>query len=464
MTHRFLSLLRRIPLVLREAVRVSAAPEVMDLSELDDSALDQMLGGVEGSAIETIAAPSASSEATPSEELVSVEFELDALTPSPQESEPSRPETIITTAQEIIPQVQQFEGLGPDVVLMVTPMEVFDSRTGILTPYPAEHSAEHTDALPGNHIPDESFLPPLPTELVSVASPVEMLPSPFSSFEAAHIDPAIAALFGEAEIEVPDLTSAIEVSLDQLGTYTDSEDMKLLFDMAEEALLDPTIEKLFERSIIPSEQRHVQASSLLKQLKETEKQLTAPFLSLKNLARRKSKTSATATDSTAPETSAKTPRAHVIPAGSALMTPGAFGYLGGFAIDMTLMVILALVVAINIDLSKDGATGTTLLLGEIPTTLDLILFASRTLIVFLGVAIAYPLLTTLLAKSTPGALVGRYYFIREDGRPIRFGECLIRALLYPLSLIGVGPLAYILLRRPLHDYLAGVILIRREAP
>lgn len=298
-------------------------------------------------------------------------------------------------------------------------------------------------------------------ELVSFEAPLLVASENIS--ELQHSKPAsepvkteelLLFLQIEQEIESFRTDSDFELTFGQFYHNHNPEEIEVLFQIAQKSIEDPNSLVGIVEKITTSEQVQVTADELSRTLKETEKVIDTPFLSLKNTNSqlieklRGSLQEAAETDRTAASPLKKA------------RTAGFVRRLTCGLIDLTGTLILSVVTAATVCFFLTPE------LFDSIFTIDQLQFYETLPIISLFIVsfsislFSYPLIILMLFERTPGQFCSATKVVKENYKKTTFRNILVRSLIFPLSFICGGCLPLLFKKRPLHDYLSKTRVIR----
>ncbi|MCB0310875.1 MAG: RDD family protein, partial [Bdellovibrionales bacterium] len=231
-------------------------------------------------------------------------------------------------------------------------------------------------------------------------------------------------LFREAwnEITLSNFETAAELYTEQFMTPQSAEEIRVLFDLSEESIIEPSKAQQYQESISQSADRQVSAERLQKHLERVEQHTSAPQITLKG----KKGSSSLAQNETL--------RGNIVVLKSASTRPR----LAAFTIDVATVLLLSILIVLF--QAFWGQTGLWNKLGD-PSELerlDLILPAALGLISIIILSVLYPLLSLISLGKTLGMDICEIRILNGDGRNLELDNLLVRVLTFHLSLLTFG--------------------------
>jgi uncharacterized RDD family membrane protein YckC len=244
------------------------------------------------------------------------------------------------------------------------------------------------------------------------------------------------SLFKEAEAELPATEDEISLGAEQLLAVHNRDDIRVVFDIADEAFENPDIERLLEAGLTGSDGVRADGIELASALKKAQREMDAPFtLAAMSRARQ--------SDSLGDGTLFKKTRRVVAADFVRIFAAGAIDQVGVLALASLVITLLWPEVVGNF--------------SELP---DFALIALATTMLFLAMLlqIGYWLLSYLVAGRTPGEfLMGLRIVSKQGSEPTR-NLLLVRALAAPLGRIW----QMFSHSEPLHSRVSATILTRNR--
>lgn len=246
-----------------------------------------------------------------------------------------------------------------------------------------------------------------------------------------------------------------EINSDQFTSSRDSEEIKLLFNLARLSIENPEIE-LKKDKLLTSDLRKISNLELEKVLTATEEAIAVPKISLKEISsERTKKINVMLLNSVLKEHKDIYSRhaKKIIPAAPSLR-------FISFCTDFILSLILSAFISYLLIYTKFPALNNSIShIADINTVESLPLISMITVI--LGfMLIIYPLLSHLILKNTLGNIISGIKLISEDQKKLNLPQIVVRCTLFPLSLITFSWLALFFNKKTLQDYFSGTLLTR----
>lgn len=265
---------------------------------------------------------------------------------------------------------------------------------------------------------------------------------------AKESNPGIALVFSDALRDILSSSKTIdfEVGFEQLVNSQANQETILLFDIAFEWIADPLTEKTSHEKILASDEREIEASGLVHELKKVEERINAPVLTLKHAAHARA----------AHPTNTENQEAANRTFDEASLAPR----LTGFLVDcLAILTISAFILLVPLWLS-DPSFWPRLLDADAKIVIDLppVIAAFLALVVFCSAI--YPALLFSLFGTTLGTWVTKLRLGTLSGRRAKQSHILLRCLSFPLSLALLGFLPLLFGKRALHDYMSGTTFFR----
>ena len=272
-------------------------------------------------------------------------------------------------------------------------------------------------------------------------------PAPAAVAGPDHVQ--VNGLFEMAQREMCQLglDQSAEFQLEQLAQLANREDIKLLFDMSRDAIINPESEKMYTDEVRISETKHVEAAALSRQLAKVEKLVSAPVMSLRAM-RAKSAAKAAARE-----------QAEIAKLEAAKLDVRIRAFLSDVMIVLCAAFGFSFVYALWVDTTLlDKLVGTARLNWS-----DLIVPGAAFLQALIVLATLYPLLSYMLLNATLGEKSCNILLLRADGRPLTAMNWLVRIFVFPLSILCLGFVPLLFGGKSLHDRLAKTALFRSPA-
>ncbi len=342
--------------------------------------------------------------------------------------------------REFTRQQQKAAGQGEVVEASVIEVEVRE-----------EAVVEKTPVIPVPDIPPEESAGEEPPREES--SRTEQLSPVHLTVEKIEETDEISALFEEAERSFNGGAGERELSFYRIAGAGETERTELLFNLSQDSLLHP--EKDFRFLLDPS--ITMNSGMELVQLQKANEHVvfhapSAPLPPLRSRQRQVAK------HVSRPAPVRQTMLRKKVP----LRRASVGERLVAFLIDGSCMVLLGLAVAIALCLLTAEDTDRFIV--------ELLAFQPLNLVQVLGMSIPaagimtvlFPLLSLVAAGTTPGLAALGLIIETEDAEEPPASSYLIRSCCFPLTFLAVGPLPVFPGERFLHDYLAGVLVGRRN--
>jgi len=243
-------------------------------------------------------------------------------------------------------------------------------------------------------------------------------------------------------------TTEFELSFEQLAVELDHEHIELYFALAQEVFDNPTVLQEYVDEVAISQSRKVDATALELELKKVEQITEAPLFSLK-------KGSAIPTRGTEEE--------HVAPTHRFTPIAASFSerFFGG-AIDLLLISTLAVVAGFIYSYQRSDTFAESLVHLQFSQidTLDTILPTTVVLSAFIFLSILYPLISTFLFGRTPGYALQGLKIVTADAQKPEKLNLVVRAFIWPLSLITLGFLSILTTGVARHDRMSKTVVTK----
>jgi uncharacterized RDD family membrane protein YckC len=326
-------------------------------------------------------------------------------------------------------------------------------RSGLLpsdSPIPEPVAIAHPEA----HAPTPAPAPAPASAVIADAPPAD---------SAAAAAPAAAAPLDERDAFGFTATDRLEISLtfaetgrslgvaqndefelgfSQLFGSSETENIKLLFDLADESLVNPDAAKRLERDIIHSESRQVESKELTSQLARISHVLEASAVRLKNVFGGGSNA----------EEDAAAPEVRIVPA-----KPSDRAAAG--LIDFAVAGLLAAVPALGFLYLYRQQAFVDLLELQIPDVVDILLPTAVLVAGFLWIAPLYLAATAALFGKTLGMRACKLSLVRMNGKPPRAIHAFVRSFSLMLGALGLGVVPWLYHERAPHDRFAGTAVV-----
>lgn len=274
-----------------------------------------------------------------------------------------------------------------------------------------------------------------------------------ASTKSTHVAPLIpanlSALFQEAfdTISTAGGSAAdLEIGSDLFTKFENRDAVVILFDLAEESIIDPEAELRYDKAVpIAAADRIIESELVTKQLEEAEKALSQTVLALRG---RKLKSRTASTEKQADS------------AGSFsfadLERPTLFQRLSAFGADLIAILLFSVVTVLSYIWLAEPALLAGLNSKDIFIRTEVITLIAGCSVLYL---IALPLLSSLFIGRTLGMLVFNQYLISTNGELPKFKRAFVRYATFPFSIALAGFLPILGGANPMHDHLAGTLLI-----
>ncbi len=367
-----------------------------------------------------------------------------------------------TGAEEIVSPEQELATEMPQLLEDEAPADEVSVEVIAHQEQPIEVQEEITEAAEGENLIDGSQEPPEQAEIQVQATgdreerdrfeeqvQVQVLGEPeeqhaemtfnpdkeaYSALEVQELFDACTAQLGSMAPDVFELGSA------NLTSATHDEHTELLFNLAYESFEDPAANSVFEEKIVTSDQRHIEATELEKQLERVNKITEITPFTLKEGSFETSKKSLEEVIPDRFRNVTFSERATVI-------------FMDGLSI-LALSVVNTLFVTATWDLplwqSLKAATPFEFI--------DFVLPCGVLAAGFILFSVVYPLLTYLFIGATFGMAQKNLSIRTEDGAIPHSSQLIVRAFSMPLSSAIGGALPILIGRATLHDRLTGTYL------
>lgn len=237
-------------------------------------------------------------------------------------------------------------------------------------------------------------------------------------------------------------TQELEFGAHHFQTSLRRGDIDVLFDMAYESFEKPEVEWLLDSSPGVSTEKKIESRMLAKQLAEVEKEIKTPVMSLKRAK------------SAGDEFAAEEPgHAGALPA--PIPNAPLFKQVLATGIDFVFLLVCAFLFSSAAILALHVKNSATLDLFE---SLNLIRLTHLALWSFIAGTVIYPLFALLFFRTTLGMAYAGLRITAERGGELSSASIIVRAILFPFSLLLGGCLPIGMGRRALHDYFAGTAI------
>ncbi len=278
---------------------------------------------------------------------------------------------------------------------------------------------------------------PLPPRLRAAE---ELRSSIFKIHRPAAAEQEMGAAFDDAYVECTAIAeqTAVELTQEHLRNVGRDEAIEALFNLAFEVIAHPEREAQLTEKFTTSDQRQVEASSLVTELAKVEKRLSLPVMGLRSIRERVA--SARQAERTEPikelRPASVTQRAQAI------------------CIDLLCCILIASVFIVVSALIIDPPFFAQLkaLRSSSEATKISALVLSMSIVPF--VIVLYPLLSSIAVNQTLGQRISGIRLSTELGRRVKISHLLVRCLLLPLSYAAFGYLPLVFGKQSLHDALA----------
>jgi hypothetical protein len=267
-------------------------------------------------------------------------------------------------------------------------------------------------------------------------------PAPLMASAVSTPHPDLSALFQEAYLELGRTApSKLEFSFGDLAPRERTEELELLFSMADDSFADPTSLKRYTDNIARSETRKVENETLQRDFEQFEKQFSAPLMSLKGRGG---------------SSGASEPLVDVdlVPSLEVIDAPRSWMVLSG-VVDSCFATLLTASVVTAAHAARVPPFKAHLSALQRPELMDL-LYVTTTVTALLPAALLlYQMIGFLLMRTTFGLAYTGLEFVDRKGYPASRSRLFIRATIQPVALLLGGPMLCLLGNRSLADRVAG---------
>jgi RDD family len=251
----------------------------------------------------------------------------------------------------------------------------------------------------------------------------------------------------DRELQENDIFAEISLSFDQLAERGHSEILELYFDLADEAISNPTTERSFDEKVIKSDQRQI-SSGLTEQAVEVEKEIAIIRREKARAARKEERHSTISRKRLAKE-----------------IPPRPIGWIRRTfctVVDLSLIGLCCLVAVTVSHLLSSPDFLASLKMMEIPSLVDVIYICGLFCVLLPITTVSYQAAMLTMFEQTFGMMLFRIEIAREDGDLPSVSQLVLRALTFPFSALFLGFLPPFFGKRSLTDHLARTILIHRR--
>jgi len=250
------------------------------------------------------------------------------------------------------------------------------------------------------------------------------------------------------EIVLYDDQMQFELAGESFLSKEHDEHLELLFDLADDEIVDPSTAKRFEAIIETSAERHVESEDLSKQLAKIEQVIDAKMPSLGSFQ------AASVAANTSTHAAIITPLQPLVPAGTIRrMVAFVFDSISAIAIVAGLTLLgIWIYEPVLFAIVSDSANRDLALMA---------LLVERLAPILVLVVLFYPILMLALFRRTIGSLLTGIRLSSSDGHAPRLSGILVRAFSWPISVLLGGFLPLLLGRETLHDHLSKTSFFRK---
>lgn len=265
---------------------------------------------------------------------------------------------------------------------------------------------------------------------------------------------SLKELFSQSYLALSKESSELEISAHSFSKQASEDEIALFFDLVQASLIDPNFESRFVHQISDHSAKKLDAGELRQQFELTAKAMELPRFGLRSISQGDTNRLSLSQVgiSRALQSAEFSKRMYMPSMGLRLLA---------FALDLAVVLTLAICSAYMYVSAFDKQGVQSLLLFDIRIT-TFVAFLSNLLIFSILWTILYGLITVWLFKTTFGAFMFNLRYLTESGSRVKLIHAFVRAAILPLSYLGFGYLPTLLEKRPLHDYMAGVVLCRYE--
>lgn len=268
----------------------------------------------------------------------------------------------------------------------------------------------------------------------------------------------VSDLFQDALLNISDFDSSnsIEISVAQLLKIEVSDEIDLLFTMANSAISNPQSEEVYDNDLSTFTERHVEAHQLEKQLENTEILLSSPVMSLRAQQRAKLP-SPNYLISGKKVTHSKNQRIEFHP-GVELPSLGVIRPFCGTIIDLLICGSGSFLVSASFENGIGVSPLPLIFSGNLPSAISIGYLLAYWAIFFISTLTVYNILALMLWGKTLGNYCVGLTIVTEGGKRPKPSHAIVRGLIYPISLVCLGGLPLLLGKRSLHDYMARLVV------
>lgn len=374
-------------------------------------------------------------------------------------------ETLIDQLEDIFPEVPITpETADPEGVLTVhadaeeTPENFVEDIPVPQEPEPVKPSAISASALEEALAMEEA----LARELASSPPTVAAKAPPQEVQEISFDDATVNSLFQMMLLELDSHAVDVELQFENLAPFEISDEILVLFDLATEVIQDPNAENRYVNSVSTGLEGHVEAHDLEVALDKTEAEMNPEFSLATGFSKKKSE----AIDMSPEMSEEEWHKQLEEELGSRLKEitiPSVWRRLSAFAIDQSIVAILAVLLSFAIATQSPHRAGAMLmLLGDTPNFTDALVIYGLMCSFFILLTPLVPILSTFLFKKSVGFISTGLTLYKDNGTRAEWTHLCLRSALFPLSVLCFGYIPILKGGQALHDTLSKTVVGRRR--